>query len=118
MLGSHLSPARNSVLKFFRSSTLLFTEGLAKVKKGGKWFYINQKGEEITSDRFDLGTSFSEGFAAVNKDGKWFFINQKGEEITYDRFDEIWNFSEGLARVKKDNEIYYIDKLGRRIFKH
>lgn len=79
-----------------------FSEGLAAVRRDGKWGYINLKGEEVIpcqfSDEFPPG-QFSEGLACVvddrsDEDKKLWnkrvgFINKKGEfVITGDYFTE------------------------------
>lgn len=79
-----------------------FSEGLAAVRRDGKWGYINLKGEEVIpcqfSDVFPPG-QFSEGLACVvdehnEEDNKLWnkrvgFINKKGEfVITGDYFTE------------------------------
>lgn len=79
-----------------------FSEGLAAVRRDGKWGYINLKGEEVIpcqfSDIFPPG-QFSEGLACVvdernEEDNKLWnkrvgFINKKGEfVITGDYFTE------------------------------
>lgn len=79
-----------------------FSEGLAAVRRNGKWGYINLKGEEVIpcqfSDAFPPG-QFSEGLACVVDDRAeadkklWNkrvgFINKKGEWIlTGDYFTE------------------------------
>lgn len=79
-----------------------FSEGLAAVRRDGKWGYINLKGEEVIpcqfSDAFPPG-QFSEGLACVvddrsEEDNKLWnkrvgFINKKGEfVITGDYFTE------------------------------
>ena len=61
-----------------------FKEGLAAVKKDGKWGYINTKGEQIVECKFDDACDFSEGFAWVKKDGKWGYINTKGCSVIFD----------------------------------
>ena len=61
-----------------------FNEGLARVKKDGKWGYINTKGEQIIECKFDDAYCFSEGFAWVEKDGKWGYINTKGCSVIFD----------------------------------
>lgn len=88
-----------------------FSEGMAAVRRDGKWGYINLKGEEVIpcqfSDAFPPG-QFSEGLACVVDDRNeadkklWNrrvgFINKKGEfVITGDYFTEslmlgtVWN---------------------------
>lgn len=79
-----------------------FSEGLAAIRRDGKWGYINLKGEEVIpcqfSDDFPPG-QFSEGLACVvdersEEDKKLWnkrvgFINKKGEfVITGDYFTE------------------------------
>ncbi|WP_305257429.1 WG repeat-containing protein [uncultured Duncaniella sp.] len=79
-----------------------FSEGMAAVRRDGKWGYINLQGEEVIpcqfSDEFPVG-QFSEGLACVvddrsEKDKKLWnkrvgFINKKGEfVITGDYFTE------------------------------
>lgn len=79
-----------------------FSEGMAAVRRDGKWGYINLKGEEVIacqfSDAFPPG-QFSEGLACVvdkrnDEDKKLWnrrvgFINKKGEfVITGDYFTE------------------------------
>lgn len=79
-----------------------FSEGMAAVRRDGKWGYINLKGEEVIpcqfSDAFPPG-QFSEGLACVvdernEEDNKLWnmrvgFINKKGEfVITGDYFTE------------------------------
>ena len=79
-----------------------FSEGMAAVRRDGKWGYINLKGEEVIpcqfSDEFPVG-QFSDGLACVvddrsEEDKKLWnkrvgFINKKGEfVITGDYFTE------------------------------
>ena len=42
-----------------------FNNGLAPVRKGRKWGYINRKNELIIDFNFDDASSFSEGLAAI-----------------------------------------------------
>lgn len=44
-----------------------FSEGLAPVKKNGKWGYINEAGEVVIDFQYDGAHSFSEGKALVEK---------------------------------------------------
>lgn len=56
-----------------------FKCGLACVKKGGKYGFINKKGEIVIPLIYEWATSFSGGIAVVRKGGKNFHINLKGE---------------------------------------
>ena len=42
-----------------------FSEGLAAVKKDGKWGYINAENEVVVPFQYDLAGEFSEGYAVV-----------------------------------------------------
>lgn len=44
-----------------------FSEGLAAVKRGDKWGYINESGEVVIDFQYDRAHSFSEGKALVEK---------------------------------------------------
>ena len=89
-----------------------FNEGLARVKKDGKWGYINTKDEQIIECKFDDAWGFNEGFAAVQKDGKYGYINTKGEQIVECKFDDACDFSEGFAWVEKDGKWGHINTKG------
>lgn len=54
-----------------------FLEGLAVVKKEGKYFYINEKGTKLTPDggEWDGAFSFNKGHAVVVRDGIYYLIN-------------------------------------------
>lgn len=48
--------------------------------KGGKWGFINAKGKEIVSIKYDRADNFREGFSRVRLGKKWGFVNLKGKE--------------------------------------
>ena len=93
-----------------------FDEGLARVKKGDLWGFINQNGEEVIPCRYDGAGFFSEGLAAVKKGDLCGFINQNGEEVIPCRYDRVWPFSEGLALVRIADKWGYVDKEGNSTF--
>lgn len=49
-------------------------EGYAAVKKGGKWGYINLKGEPVTEIRYDKARRVKEGRAEAVENGKRVFV--------------------------------------------
>ena len=59
--------------------------GLAKVKIGGKWGYIDKTGKYVVNPQFDEVWSFSEGLAGVIigdwKTSKWGYIDKTGKYI-------------------------------------
>ena len=104
-----------------------FSEGLARVEKGGKYGFINKKGEEVVKvgkyevekvgKYTEIVRDFSEGLACVYKDGKRGYINKKGKEVVKLKYDDASSFSEGIAPVREGDNWYIIDKKGKVIRK-
>ena len=55
-----------------------FCCGFARVKKDGKWLFINKDGVPINDEKYDRAWDFYNGFALVKKDGKYGYINSEG----------------------------------------
>lgn len=120
-----------------------FSEGLAAVKKDGKWGYIDQTGQEVIPYQYEGAYYFSEGLALIEKKDeardeiagaeakirnyKVAYIDRTGyQEIPFqydfiqtftarETGDYIGAFKEGLALVKKDEKYGYIDRTGRLV---
>jgi DNA-binding transcriptional regulator/RsmH inhibitor MraZ len=97
--------------------------GLARVRVGDKWGYINEKGEEVISPRFDNASfpSMHPGDFAANglariwvKDGdRYGYIDEKGEFVIPPRFRGAGNFAaNGLTRAKDNGKWGYINASG------
>ena len=105
-----------------------FSEGLAAVRKDGKYGFINTKGEVVIPFNYSDADCFGDSLAAVCKDGKWGYINREGIEIisipkNEDEYVEtlLTPFSEGIAFTIKPQgwdgfEYYAIDKTGKKLF--
>lgn len=99
-----------------------FAEGLAPVKIGGKWGYVNEKEQTVIKFAYKEAKPFAEGLAPVAIDGdKWGFIDKTGKFVIQPRFTDADIFSEGLAAVSTHKYgIYateYIDRSGKTVFK-
>lgn len=83
-----------------------FSDGLAAVKQGGKWGYIDESGKLVISCQFDKAYPFSEGLAIVGKIEKQNGWHWTGE---YDEWDNyVMEDGPGDAYVW-----YILDKLGK-----
>lgn len=92
-----------------------FSEGLAWVKKDGKYGYIDKTGKVVVPFIYDDVCDFCEGLAMVMKDGKWGYIDKTGKAVVPIIYDTAYDFSEGVAPVNKDGKWGYIDKSGKAV---
>ncbi|MES2701158.1 MAG: WG repeat-containing protein [Bacteroidota bacterium] len=58
-----------------------FKEGLMRVKKNGKWGYLNERCKTAIPFKYDEAQNFSEGLAAVKINGHWSYIDHSGKEV-------------------------------------
>ncbi|MEK8129059.1 WG repeat-containing protein [Paenibacillus filicis] len=102
-----------------------FTEGLSPVSNGGKgehqdyeggrWGYVNHKGQEVTPLSYTYAWSFSEGMGRVEKDGKHGFVDASGKLVIPCIYEDADDFKNGIALVQKDGKLGYIDVTGREL---
>ena len=85
---------------------------LVRVRRNGKYGYVDKSGHEVIPCKYDDAEDFIEGLAKVEKDDKYGFIDKKGREVIPCKYDRTFNFSEGLARAVKDDKYGFIDKEG------
>lgn len=100
-----------------------FFEGLAKVLKDGKTYYIDHSGRTVIPPiQGTLHTgSFSEGLAPVSKlvavGGKRVertgFIDRTGKFVIKPQYEFASNFTEGLAIAVQNGKSGFIDKQGK-----
>lgn len=74
--------------------------GLALVRKGEQWMYVNKAGEERQISDSEKLTSFSNGLAEGKKGGLFGFYNNKGEWIIEPQFQNVNAFVNGYACAK------------------
>jgi hypothetical protein len=95
-----------------------FNEGLAPVKKNGKWGYIDLKGEVVIDFLYDDAWCFSEGLAAVKLNEKYGYINNKGKVVIDCTYRSSFDFHKGVAVVQDvDNKFGFINRNGTWIIK-
>lgn len=90
-----------------------FKEGLAAVRKGEKFGFIDKKGTVVIGFKFDEASEFSHKMAAVRVGSEWGVIDPKGRwiaEPVYDQFYGI-NWSDPIA-LEKDGKVGFINSKG------
>lgn len=93
-----------------------FHEGLACIKKDGKYGYVDKEGSVVIPPIYQSAHRFSEGIAAVEKDGKTGYIDKNGQ-IVIPFISGIWtayNFNCGLAKII-NRQIRFIDSKGTTV---
>ena len=58
-----------------------FAEGLARVRIGGKWGYIDRTGQTVIEPRFDQAWDFDDGLALVTLGGEHGYIDTTGSFV-------------------------------------
>lgn len=91
-----------------------FSEGLARVEKGGKSGYIDKNGDYVIPPSFPSAGPFANGLAPVLDEAtnKWGFIDKKGKFVIAPQFSKAREFSNGLAPVWKDFKWGYLSPDG------
>lgn len=76
-----------------------FHQGLAAVRLGDQYGYIDRSGRVIIPPRFQFAQIFSEGLARVVIDDRSGYIDRSGRILIAPQFHKAFKFSDGLARV-------------------
>ena len=97
-----------------------FTEGLAPVRFGNLYGYIDHKGDTVIRPMFRYAGQFSEGLASVTtSDGQKGYINKTGLFVIKLTSGTGGQFKEGLATLAVQSNgrtrIGYIDRTGKTI---
>jgi hypothetical protein len=90
-------------------------DGYRSIIVGGKYGYLNKKGEVVIPVSFDGALIFRDGLAAVQSEGKWGFIDKQGALAIPARYEAAHDFAAGLARVKLQGKWGFIDKQGKLV---
>jgi hypothetical protein len=72
---------------------VIVSEGVALVKKDGRFSYYNSEGKKISTRSYDGGDAFYKGYARVYVKGRGYgLIDQTGAETCRPEFDAIYQF--------------------------
>jgi len=72
-----------------------FGEGVAPVKLGGKWSYIDPVGNTVIRPQLEAAMTFSEGLARVAVGGLCGFIDHSGAFVIEPQFATVYSFIRG-----------------------
>ncbi len=89
-----------------------FSGGLAKVKKNGRWGFIDRSGKLVVPAVYEEAGDFSEGLVWARKNGKWGYIDTAGAEAIPFVYDDVSDFRDGSAIVKSGSKYGLIDRGG------
>lgn len=93
-----------------------FEQGMAIVKSGGKYGYIDKRGKEI-APLYQEAHFFADGLAAVKEKNKWGVIDETGAYVIAPTYSNAGPaYSDGLLAVRDNKEKWgFIDKEGRTV---
>ena len=92
-----------------------FIDGVAKVRKGTLWGFIDKENNEVIPCKYERIEAFNNGIAKVRRNFKWGYIDNRGKEVIPCVYDEFESFINEAAKVKKDFKWGYINKDGKEI---
>ena len=97
-----------------------FHDGYAAVCCNDKWGFVNIKGEEVVSCKYDPRTVsyhafFSNGLAPVCLNDKYGYVDTKGKLVVPFKYDRAYSFSDGMALVCRNDKWGYINSSGKEI---
>lgn len=98
-----LSPSLAPLIPCMYQTIMPFSQGLAAVKHGDQWGFIDSANTFIIPAIYEQVKSFSNGLAAVRVDRKWGFINLEGSTIVDCVFQEVGPFHENRAFARYTN---------------
>ena len=99
-----------------------FSEGMARVKKDGKYGFINEQRKLVIPCEYTNARDFSGGFAAVAREfyasPYWDFVDQRGNSFHsgFWHWKWVWDFKDGVARVAADSQRDLDDTVWKDIY--
>ena len=89
-----------------------FSDGVAAVRKNGKYGLIGLDGEELGAFSYDSVKFYSSDLLPVCKNGSWSFVNIYSKQMIRGTFTDAESFENGCAAVKTEKGWGYIDTKG------
>jgi len=92
-----------------------YYNGLALVKKDGKWGYIDKNRHVKIPLIYDSANNFTDKIAKVKKNNLWGYINTSGKEIVPVDYYFCGEISNGIIAVGKGGKYGFIDRNGNKV---
>lgn len=93
-----------------------FVDGLAQIKRDGKFGYIDNSGKTVIPCIFDHGSFFYGEYAIVQNDSKYGVINRTGNYVVAPKYKYINRIEDSYVFVQNDNNKKgVIDVFGNQI---
>lgn len=89
-----------------------FHQGLAPVREGGLWGFIDRRGGWVISPRYEGVLKGVDGRFGIKEAGLWGFIDTSGEVVVPPRYEEARPFKHGVAAVSSNGSWGFIDTYG------
>lgn len=92
-----------------------FVNGLAQIKSGGKYGFINYNGKIVIPCIFDHASYFYGKYAVVEKDKNYGVINREGKYVINPTYSWISSIVDSYVFVKNNNLNGVVDISGKQI---
>ncbi len=105
---------RNEGRTSYFEDAMAFSGGLAAVRNGGVWGYINTDGEYVVQPQYEQVSSFVDGYAAVYGGGMWQVINTSGEVVL--QLPGVSEVTVGYGSIEADGTYYSTTTFEQAVF--
>jgi len=117
-INASLDFAGKELTKFKYDKAHYFSDGLAGVKIGDKWGFIDKSGILKIPASYKNIRNFNRGFAPVQINNKWGYINKQGKWLVKPIYNAAYSFTDdNLAVVVTKNKRGFINTRGRFVIK-
>ncbi len=109
---------KNDPLKKYRNNKEYYIDyisnGLARVKRNGRYGFVNEQGTLIIDYKYDNARIYSDSLIPVQLNNNWFVINRNDRLLFYVKDAEnINSYNNGFAYVFYKNKIALVNKKGK-----